>query len=333
MRAWVVWLSFMMGGIVPRFRETWGLWGHQMARASVSMAPMPIHRLLLWLAVAGGAVVAWWCWPDEPAPAVKAPAEVAALPLSTPGVRVPPATPVADVPAAGCALEPPPSPHARALALQRAVAQLASGAGGDAVLALLLQPPAADDVVALAPWRSQVRLAALRSQDAQALRWAAAACDDAACRRELLHERVRVEPDNALHWAALLDEDPAAADEAWQGLAAAHFWREQPQAAAERIARALPPDQRASLAGLAVIAPPSSSSGLADACGHYGPGHAIGMACAHAATLLLEHSDSPAAWQQGAELARQMGRSDVPAAPVSPPASAGAGCTAKQSIR
>ena len=37
-------------------------------------------------------------------------------------------------------------------------------------------------------------------------------------RLNLIRERLRVEPDNAYHWAALADENPAAADTAWQGL-------------------------------------------------------------------------------------------------------------------
>jgi len=176
-----------------------------------------------------------------------------------------------------------------------------------------------------------VQQAALQSQDAQALRWAASACDSAACRRELAQARVRAEPGNALHWVDLIDEDPAAADEAWQGLAAASYWREQPQAAAERVARALPPAQREALPELDWAAAPEPSAGLANACGHYGPAHPIGMACAQAVTLLLETGDSPGAWQQGADLARQMGRGGVPPAPPAPPPAAG--CGAKQSTR
>lgn len=208
------------------------------------------------------------------------------------------------------------------MALQRAIATLASGSGGDAVLALLMQRPVADD----AAWAEQVRLAALRSQDPQALRWAADACTTPACRRELLQERLRLEPDNAVHWLAWLDENPAAADEAWQGLAGARYWREQPLALGERIGRALPPallpaQREALLQPLRDqpwAAPPAPSIALANACGHYGAAHPIGAACAHAATLLLTRSDSPAAWQQGADLAQQLGRSDIPPPPAPP---------------
>lgn len=243
--------------------------------------------------------------------AVEAPAASAPVPVK---VTAPP-TP-------DCAPAPPLRPHDQALALQRAVATLASGSGGNAVLALLMQRPAVED----AAWAEQVRLAALRSQDALALRWAADACATPGCRRELLQERLRLEPDNAVHWLAWLDENPAAADEAWQGLAAARHWHEQPLALGERIGRALPPtllpaQREALLQPLreqAWAAAPSPSTTLANACGHYGPAHPIGAACAHAATLLLTRSDSPAAWQQGADLAQQLGRSDIPPPPAQP---------------
>jgi hypothetical protein len=294
---------------------------------------MPTRRLILLTALLGAGVAVWFAWPDEEAPpAVQAPAEVTALPLARPAEAASTVAQAVTLPKTDCVPAPPVNPHDRALALQRAVAQLASGSDGDAVLALLLQRP--DDAAAVEPWRRQVQQAALRSQDAQALRWAASACAGAACRRALLQARVRVEPDNALHWVELIDEDPAAADEAWQGLAAAHYWREQPQAAAERVARALPPAQREALPELDWAVAPEPSPGLANACGHYGPAHPVGAACAHAATLMLEYSDSPGAWQQGADLARQMGRNDVrvpPPEPQQPPSAAG--CVAKQSTR
>jgi hypothetical protein len=288
---------------------------------------MPTRRLLVALALVGAGVAAvWLAWPEDEPATVPVVAEVAADPAP------PPAQAAASVakPLAARADDCPPVPalsaHDQAMALQRAVALLASGSGGDAVLALLLQRPAGDD----AAWAEQVRLAALRSQDAQALRWAASACATSACRRELLQERLRLEPDNALHWIAWLDENPAAADEAWQGLAAARHWHERPLALGERVGRALPPGllpaQREALLqplrDQPWAAPPAPSTQLANACGHYGPAHPIGAACAHAATLLLTGSDSPTAWQQGADLARQLGRSDIPPPPAPPPAAA-----------
>jgi len=282
---------------------------------------MSVRHLLVLLALAGAAAV-WWAWRED-APVVAPVDVVVAQPVEQAAASLP--TPVKAVvqPARDCPPTPPLRAHDQAMALQRAVAKLASGAGGDAVLALLMQKPASDD----AAWAEQVRQAALRSQDAQALRWAASACASAACRRELLQERLRLEPDNAVHWLAWLDENPAAADEAWQGLATARYWHERPLALDERIGRALPPEllpaqREALLQPLREqpwAEPPAPFATLANACGHYGPTHPVGAACAHAATLLLTRSDSPAAWQQGADLAQQLGRSDIPPPPVQPP--------------
>jgi len=288
---------------------------------------MSTRRLLQSLALVGaGVAVVWLAWPqDEPA-AVPVVAKVLAVPALAPAQVAAPVAKPAAARAEDCLPLPALSPHDQAMALQRAVAMLASGSGGDAVLALLVQRPDGDD----AAWAEQVRLAALRSQDAQALRWAASACPTSACRRELLQERLRLEPDNALHWIAWLDENPAAADEAWQGLAASRRWHEQPLLLGERIGRALPPallpaQREALLQPLRDqpwAAPPAPSTSLANACGHYGRAHPIGAACAHAAELLLTGSDSPTAWQRGAELAQQLGRSDIPPPPAPPPVAA-----------
>jgi hypothetical protein len=288
---------------------------------------MPTRRLLLVLALVGAGVAAvWLAWPEDEPAAVPVVAEVAAVPALAPAQAAASVARPVPAPADDCPPVPVLSPHDQAMALQRAIAMLASGSGGEAVLALLMQRPAGDD----AAWAEQVRLAALRSQDAQALRWAASACPTSACRRELLQERLRLEPDNAVHWIAWLDENPAAVDEAWQGLAAARRWHEQPLALGERMARALPPallpaQREALLQPLRDqpwAAPPVPSTTLANACGHYGPTHAIGAACAHAATLLLTRSDSHTAWQQGADLARQMGRGDIPPPPQPAPVTA-----------
>jgi len=40
MRAWIVWLSFMMGRIVPGLWEGWDLWGYLAMRAWFSMATL-----------------------------------------------------------------------------------------------------------------------------------------------------------------------------------------------------------------------------------------------------------------------------------------------------
>lgn len=221
-------------------------------------------------------------------------------------------------------------PHEEALATQRALASLASGAGGGPVLALLLQKPSAGAV----DWAVQVREAALHSGDVAALRWAAVACvelsDATACRRGLLRERLRLEPDNGLHWLEWLHEDPGAADEAWAGLAAARRWLERPTVWRERLDQALPPampgaQRRVLLDRLAqreadwALPPPSD---LAQVCGHWGPAHVLGAACRHATSLMLTQADSPQARQRGEQLAQLTGQ-DVPPAVSTAPEPAG----------
>lgn len=237
----------------------------------------------------------------------------------------------AAAPAAACPLPPALDPRDRALALHRVAAQLASGTAADAVLALLLQAPA-DPAPA---WREQVRQRALGARDAQALAWAAAACDTIACRRELLQARLRLEPDNAAHWLAWLDENPEASDEAWQGLAAARRWRDPPAALAERVAQALPPggtpaQQQALLQALLQplrepggAAAPLPSAILHDACGHHGETHPIGKACANLAALgrATEQAPDPAARPQGGGgVAPRGGHLTAPTAPSALPA-------------
>lgn len=301
--------------------------------------------LLLALPAAVLITVGWLLWQD-PAPAPAAAPAAAAPPPSTPRLPLGAGPPTGASAAAalpvpeGCAPSTLPA-HEQALGWQRALAVLASGSGADVVLGLLLQPPPAEDAAAQAQWSAQVRDAALRSQDALALRWATAACLGAACRRELLQARLRLEPGNAVHWAAWLEEAPDDADAAWQGLAAAGHWREQPRAWLTRLGAALPaawtPAQReAVLRGLPAPAwaeSPAPSVMLANACGHYGAGHPVGAACAHVVTLMLTRSDAPQAWQQGAALARQRGRADIPPPPAAPAAAAMPACAASQSSR
>ncbi|MFG6441845.1 hypothetical protein [Roseateles sp. LKC17W] len=299
--------------------------------------------LLLALPAAVLITAGWVLWQNPaptPAPVAAAvPASVPRLPVEVLPQPAAHATALSPAPE-GCAPSTLPV-HELALGWQRALAVLASGSGADVVLGLLLQPPPAEDLVAQAQWSSQVRDAALRSQDALALRWATAACPGAACRRELLQARLRLEPGNAVHWAAWLEEAPDDADAAWQGLAAAGYWHEQPRAWLTRLGAALPaawtPAQRqAVLRGLPAPAwaeSPAPSVMLANACGHYGASHPVGAACAHVVTLMLTRSDAPQAWQQGAALARQLGRADIPPSPAAPAVVAMPACPASQSSR
>lgn len=311
---------------------------------------MSKSRLLI-LILAALAVAVWWWWADdsEPAGSPEPAAPHAALQLTSllaTGASVASVPALPDQAAAVAARPPCPQPepippHQQALALQRAIAALAGS--GDDTLALLLQKPA--DPASLAPWGAQVRAAALRSRDVPSLRWAAGACEWAerpvACRRELIAARLRLEPDNGLHWLEWLDEDPAGADDGWRGLAAARHWQERPGTLDERLARALPPGltpgQRESLLGplreyQSAWLPQPSSTVLQQQCGHWGPDHPTGAACGHALGLLAQ-ADSAPAQRQGQELAQLMGRTNVAFAPLpTAPATPGA-CEAQQSSR
>lgn len=317
-------------------------------------AAMPQPRVLIAVLIALSVVallVVWAPWagdsPHAPDPAASQPAGVlqppSLLAVGAAGPAEPASAPTAVVAAAKppCPQPEPMAPHQQALALQRAIAALAGA--GDETLALLLQKPA--DPAGLAPWGAQVRAAALRSQDVPSLRWAAGACEWAerpvACRRELIAARLKLEPDNGLHWLEWLDEDPAGAEDGWRGLAAARRWQERPGTLDERLARALPPGltagQRESLLGplreyQTAWLPQPSSTVLLQQCGHWGPGHPTGAACAQALTLLAQ-ADSAQAQRQGQELAQLMGRTDIVFAPLPTAPATPAACEAQQSSR
>lgn len=120
------------------------------------------------------------------------------------------------------------------------------------VAAQLLDRPDTDDPTVWHVWAQTTLQQAMAAPDAIALGWAEEACGrligagdgdlGSACRRALIRARLRLEPDNARHWAALAEEDPAAAEEAWQGLLGAHRWHEVPQALALVTQQALPAD-------------------------------------------------------------------------------------------
>lgn len=120
------------------------------------------------------------------------------------------------------------------------------------VAAQLLDRPDTDDPTAWHVWAQTTLQQAMSEPDAIALGWAEEACGrligagdgdlGSACRRALIRARLRLEPDNARHWAALAEEDPAAAEEAWQGLLGTDRWHEVPQALALVTQQALPAD-------------------------------------------------------------------------------------------
>lgn len=210
-------------------------------------------------------------------------------------------------------------PTALALARQKATNRLAGGDAAQRTLALLLQAPPADDAVQRADWAAQVLASALASSDAPTLRAAASVCphvtDARGCRRQLIRRRIALDPGNARPWVEWLDEDPTAADAAWAGLAAATHWHDEPQRLAAAVGRVLdpdlPPPLRTALLAEAVAhdadRPNAALSTLQNHCGHWGPEHPQGIACAHGVARMLSDGDSPETALEGAALARNMG--------------------------
>lgn len=196
----------------------------------------------------------------------------------------------------------------------RLVQTLAAGEAKQRVAARLLQQPAEDDPAALAAWAPGLVADALASGDAQALRWAGAACpfvaDEAQCRQRLARARVQAEPANALHWLDWASEEPAAAEAAWAGLTRASYWREHPLGLAGVLLRAVPGDIPGYLqSALAVdamshdVAFPAPPFALVLERCQRKPGGGAPAACDSLARLLLERSDSV----QGLMLGRELG--------------------------
>ncbi len=310
------------------------------------------------LALAAG--VAWWWMPPGEAAALlagergfpwgRAPMTPEAAPGSAPSASGEPAAPssglastpgpvVVDLCGLGRVVVParsneePGSPLAQLPAplgrhaLHEAQARLAQALGaGDAkqrVAARLLLEPTEDDAAVQAAWARALLADALASRDAQALRWAGAACpfveDESQCKRQLARARVQAEPANALHWLDWANDEPEAADAAWAGLLRARYWREQPLGLAAASMRALSADVpgylRSTLAVDAMArdasypAPPISL--LLERCSaRPGGGPATSVAsgdCERLARMLLERSDSVQALMLGRELGEHIG--------------------------
>lgn len=258
-------------------------------------------------------------WPAATAAAVAAPATPVAAELCGLGrVSLPPGT-AADAAARGVeALPAPIGQLALEQARQRMLGSLqASGEPRAAVAALMLQRPNAEEPEAWQAWATQVLDTARLRPDPVALAWAEEACgytaDGQRCRLGLIRARIAAEPGNAQHWAALADEDPAAADEAWHGMARATHWHQGPYALVSTALRALPADVPAYLrAALAAelttrsAALPSPGEGyLQDRCSESAPGR--GAQCGALAELLASQGDSPAAMTQALRLGRLVG--------------------------
>jgi len=226
-------------------------------------------------------------------------------------------------------------------ALHEAQARLGQALGaGDAkqrVAARLLLEPTDDDAAVQAAWARALLADALASRDAQALRWASAACpfvdDESRCKRQLARARVQAEPANALHWLDWANDEPEATEAAWAGLLRARYWREQPLGLAAASMRALnalgtdvPGYLRATLAVEAMARDASypapqitivlercparpGGGGSTGTSGTSGPSGPPGAAadCDRLARLLLERGDSVQALMLGRELGEHIG--------------------------
>jgi hypothetical protein len=219
-----------------------------------------------------------------------------------------------------------PAPVGR-FALEQAQARLMQAMNaGDArqrVAARLMQQPSDDEPGAVSAWAHGLVTEALASGDAQALRWAGAACpfvdDEATCRQRLARARVQAEPANALHWLDWAHEEPARSDAAWAGLARAQYWREHPLGLAAALQGAtgadVPGYVQSTLAVEAMArdaafpAPPLSLALERCAPADHGTAGAAGRAaeCERLARLLVERGDSMQALMLGRELGEHIG--------------------------
>jgi hypothetical protein len=204
-----------------------------------------------------------------------------------------------------------------AQAKARWLGELREGGAGTSVAALLLDKPATNDDEAKRLWGEALLRAAYTSENAAALTWAEEACtyaaDDGACRLSLVRARLRADPTNAVHWVALADEDPTAAEEAWRGLLAAKRWTESPQALESMTQAALPDDVPAyvrqalgeQVRARAATLPAPSESFVQERCQDPVPERK--QQCDHLIRMLLERGDSLHTLSQAAQLAQASG--------------------------
>jgi hypothetical protein len=197
-------------------------------------------------------------------------------------------------------------------ARERMLATLRAGPPRARVAALLLAQPEPGDDAGRRTWAQALTQQALDSHDAVALAWAEQGCghlaDGPACRLSLIRERLRLEPDNGHHWAALADEDPGATDEAWRGLQQASRWTEAPHALLLVTQAALPQDVPAYLrlalgaeiSSRAAALPSPGEGFLADQCALAAAGRR--EACDGLARVLVDRSDSLQLLVQGHRL-------------------------------
>lgn len=204
---------------------------------------------------------------------------------------------------------------------ERLLRVLASGDARQRVAAWLLRQPDMADPATQSAWAAGLLAEAHAGGDAQALRWATAACghtDDAAhCRRGLAQARLRAEPDNGLHWLEWAQEASSEAeqDEAWQGLVRARRWQQYPgglTAVAQQALASMQPVPaaylRARLAretlGRDAAQSPAGPAWLAQQCARHRAD------CAQLAERMAGEADSAALLAQAALLGQQAGWAD-----------------------
>jgi hypothetical protein len=225
--------------------------------------------------------------------------------------------PAGDVPPDLADLPGPIGEQALAQAREGLLARLRQGDTRQRAIALLLARPPDEPADAARAWAGELLGLARHSGLPELLHWAEPACsqqaDPGACRLALVRERLRLEPDNAAHWAALADEDPAAGDAAWAGLQQARRWHERPQSLVLATQAALPPDLpgylRLALARemkLRTQQLPSAGEGFVlERCTQPVPGRTA--ACAELAALLSQRSDSLRTLTEAAAVAQAAG--------------------------
>ena len=193
--------------------------------------------------------------------------------------------------------------------------QLRQGDARARAAALLLSPPEGDDPDAEQAWSRQLLQLAQSSGQPEVLGWAEGACatqpDPMACRHGLIRARLKLEPDNAAHWAALADADPSASDEAWRGLLQSRRWQERPQSLLLAVQAALPDSLPGYLrlalgAEMRLRAPAPSGGGegfMQERCQQHGRAEE----CGALARLLSERSDALRTLSNASMLAQAAG--------------------------
>ncbi len=192
-------------------------------------------------------------------------------------------------------------PALPALSQQEALDQFSAAASAAAAAAAgLPRPPRGDD-----PALRELTALARDSSDpvvqALAHRGCSLAADAGACRRNAARTWAQAQPDNAMPWALLADEDadPAVQTEAWRGIQQASLWDAQWGAVSAVVQGAVPADVPVylrTLLGVETIGIDASMS-LPGSVFKWcrpapEPGSQRQKECSRVATLMVEQSDT-----------------------------------------